>query len=102
MVACKLKVLFAKQDTMRYISHLDLLRLFQRAARRAKLPLAFSQGFNPHPKISIKRALKLGLASHNEEAIFLLTEQMPTEEFKKNLQEQLPQGIQINEVEKLV
>ncbi|MBN1872216.1 MAG: DUF2344 domain-containing protein, partial [Candidatus Omnitrophica bacterium] len=46
-----------KKGTMRFISHLDLLRLFQRAARRARLPLKFSQGFSPHPKIKIEPAL---------------------------------------------
>lgn len=46
---------------MKYISHLDLMRLFTRAMRRADLPLKMTEGFNPHPKFSIQRALKLGL-----------------------------------------
>lgn len=82
---------------MRYISHLDLMRLFMRALRRADLPLKISEGFNPHPKISIKRALKLGLESENEEAAVVLKEFVRAEEFKQRLQKQLPAGIEIRE-----
>lgn len=83
---------------MKYISHLDLMRLFMRAVRRADLPIKMTEGFNPHPKISIKRALKLGLESDNEEATFVLREPLRPEEFSKRLQEQLPEGIYIKEV----
>ena len=81
---------------MKFISHLDLMRLFQRAIRRAGLPIAMSEGFSPHPKISFKRALKLGLESDNEEAIFQINGWMNPQEFKSRLQEQLPNGITIN------
>ena len=52
---------------MRFISHLDLMRLFQRALRRVGLSVEITKGFSPHLKISIVRALKLGLESDNEE-----------------------------------
>ena len=84
---------------MRYISHLDLMRLFMRALRRADLPLKITQGFNPHPKLSIKRALKLGVESDNEEATVVLNDLVEPEEFKERLQKQLPEGIQIKSVE---
>ena len=84
---------------MKYISHLDLMRLFQRSMRRADLPLKFSQGFSPHPKFSIKRALKLGLESEREEATVVLKEAMNVEEFRNRLQKQLPEGIIIKDVE---
>jgi len=80
---------------MRFISHLDLMRLFMRALRRAGLPIKMTEGFNPHPKLSIKRALKLGVESDNEEAVIVLKELISPEEFKERLQKQLPQGIQI-------
>ena len=83
---------------MRFISHLDLMRLFSRAFRRAELPLKITEGFNPHPKFSIKRALKLGLESDNEEATVTLTALVRPEEFRQRLQEQLPEGIQIRSV----
>ena len=78
---------------MRFISHLDLMRLFSRAARRAELPLFISKGFSPHPKISIKRALKLGIESDNEEAEIILTKSVPLDEFCRRMNEQLPEGI---------
>ena len=83
---------------MKYISHLDLMRLFMRAIRRAELPVKMTEGFNPHPKFSIKRALKLGVESNNEEATIVLEELVEPEEFKEKLQKQLPEGIEVKEV----
>lgn len=83
---------------MKYISHLDLMRLFMRALRRADLPIKITEGFNPHPKISIKRALRLGMESENEEATVALEELIKPEEFKERLQKQLPEGIHIQEI----
>ncbi|MBU4346533.1 MAG: TIGR03936 family radical SAM-associated protein [Candidatus Omnitrophica bacterium] len=94
----KMNFVFAKKGTMRFISHLDLMRLFMRALRRADFPLKITQGFNPHPKLSIKRALKLGVESDNEEAAIVLKEQISPEEFKQRLQRQLPEGIFIKQV----
>lgn len=82
---------------MKYISHLDLMRLFMRALRRADLPIKMTEGFSPHPKLSIKRALKLGLESDYEEASIVLKEFVKPEEFKERFQKQLPEGIQIKE-----
>ena len=84
---------------MKYISHLDLMRLFMRAMRRAGLPIKITEGFNPHPKLSIKRALKLGIESDNEEASIVLRELVRSEDFKEKLQQQLPQGIEIKYAE---
>lgn len=79
----------------RYISHLDLMRLFARAFRRADLPLKLTQGFNPHPKLSLKRALKLGLESEGEEATVYFRQFIKAEDFMERLKAQLPQGIEI-------
>lgn len=89
---------FSKRGMMKYISHLDLMRLFMRALRRTELPLKITEGFNPHPKLSIKRALKLGIESDNEEATIILREAIEPEEFKARLQKQLPEGISIKDV----
>ncbi|MCM8795178.1 MAG: TIGR03936 family radical SAM-associated protein [Candidatus Omnitrophica bacterium] len=83
---------------MRFISHLDLMRLFMRAMRRAGLPLKMTEGFSPHPKLSIKRALRLGIESDNEEASVWLREFIDPEEFRQRLQEELPTGIEIKDV----
>jgi radical SAM-linked protein len=82
---------------MRFISHLDLMRLLQRALRRAGLAVAMTKGFNPHPKISMPRALKLGLESENEEALFYLDAAVTAGEFKEKLNQQLPEGIKIKD-----
>ena len=97
MLMQKIQVIFSKSGLMKYISHLDLLRLFQRAARRANLPVAVSEGFNPHLKIKIARALKLGEESFNEEALFCLNEFVDPRAFKTRLQSELPQGIEIRQ-----
>lgn len=80
---------------MRYISHLDLMRLLMRAARRGALPLYFTEGFSPHPKLRIKRALKLGIESGHEEAEILLSRKMNPWLLKYRLNRQLPKGIRI-------
>lgn len=85
---------------MKYISHLDLMRAFTRALRRADFPLKISEGFNPHPKLSIKRALKLGVESDNEEATIVLKEWVEPGEFKERFQRQLPQGIEVKDVKR--
>lgn len=91
----KISFIFAKKGAMKYISHLDLMRLFMRALRRAELPVKMTQGFSPHPKISIKRALKLGVESESEEATFALSRPLGADEFTERLQSQLPEGIRI-------
>ena len=91
----KLTVKFSKKGDMKYVSHLDLMRLFQRASRRADIPVAISQGFSPRPKISIFPAIKLGLESENLEAVFVIAKEIESESFKRDLQGQLPEGITI-------
>lgn len=93
----KLDFVFAKKGLMKYISHLDLMRLFMRSLRRAELPVKITEGFSPHIKLSMKRALKLGVESDNEEAAVVLTAPVKPEEFKERLQKQLPDGIYIRQ-----
>lgn len=98
----KLKIVFSKSGAMRFISHLDLVRLFQRALRRADLPVMITKGFNPHLKISITRALKLGLASLNEEAFIYMERSVESESFKKAINEKLPEGIRVKKAEEII
>ena len=92
---------FSKKGLLRYISHLDLLRLFQRAVRRAEIPVVFSQGFHPIPKIKFERALKLGVESESEKLFLRLYIPLAPEELVTRLNSQLPPGIQIQKVSKL-
>lgn len=91
----KVTFIFTKVGKMRFISHLDLMRTFMRALRRADIPIKISQGFNPHPKLSIKRAIKLGIESQAEEASIVLKEAVSLDDFKNRLNSCLPQGIQV-------
>ena len=94
-MAYKIVFGFSKQAKLKYISHLDLMRLFMRALRRAEIPIRFSEGFSPHPKLSLKRALKLGLESEDEEATIALRDWIEVEDFQKKLQDKLPEGIKL-------
>ena len=91
---------FSKKGQMKYISHLDLMRLFARAMRRAGFLLRMTEGFSPHPKFSIKRALKLGLESESEEATIVLNEFVAPQDFMNRLQKQMPEGIEIKNAER--
>lgn len=86
---------FEKGNEVKYISHLDMQRLFQRALRRAKLPCAYSQGFNPHLLISFAAALPVGVCSEAEYVEFQLTKFIHPLEIMKRLNEVLPKGVKI-------
>jgi len=96
----KLEVVFCKKGALRYISHLDIVRLFQRAIRRASLAVSLSQGFTPHYKIGFSNALKLGVESEGERAVFAIDNWMDPEEFKTRINKKLPEGIQVVECKK--
>jgi radical SAM-linked protein len=91
----KIDFVFSKKGSLKLISHLDLMRLFVRAMRRAQIPVKITEGFSPHPKFSIKRALKLGLESDCEEACIVIKELMEPEKFIAKLNCQLPEGIRV-------
>ncbi len=95
----KIKAMFSKTGDMRFISHLDLMRLFQRALRRAMLPVTITKGFSPHLKISIARALKLGIESESEELVINMSEEKDLVIIKRSLNDNLPYGIRIKEIE---
>ena len=97
----KIRMWFGKVEEMSLISHLDLVRLFDRAIRRAALPISFTGGYHPGPKISIANALSLGITSNGEIVDFELTEDMDIEEFRTRLAKQLPINIPIYGVEEV-
>ena len=99
--AQKIRMWFGKVGEMGLISHLDLVRLFDRAIRRAALPISFTGGYHPGPKISIANALSLGITSNGEIVDFELTEDMAIEEFRDRLAAQLPDNIPIYKVEEV-
>lgn len=95
----RIRITFAKQGALRYTGHLDLHRLWERAARRAELPLAYSQGFHPQPKMAIAAALPLGFSSRCEVIDMRLEHEIPLEGLDEKLQQTLPTGIRVSNVE---
>jgi len=86
---------FSKEGVIRYISHLDLLRLFKRSFKRVGIKLQHSQGFNPHPKMSFAQPLSLGYSSSAEYLEFETTEPYPVEEIRNKIATVMPEGIDI-------
>lgn len=93
------RLLFTKTGNAVWISHLDLMRLFQRAFKRAGLPLTHTKGFNPRPSVSIALPLSVGIESQCELLDFDLDgERFTTEEIKTRLNAALVDGITVKEV----
>ncbi len=97
----RIRVWFGKQGDMALVSHLDLVRLFDRAVRRASIPISFTGGYHPGPRISIANALSLGTTSSGEIVDFELTEDMEIEEFRTRLVSQLPEDIPLYHLEEI-
>lgn len=86
---------FSKDKEAKYISHLDMIRVFERSARRAELPLTYSQGFNPHPKIAFGPALALGTASDKEYVDISFEAHLDADYTLGLLNEKFPPGVRI-------
>lgn len=89
---------FTKINAAKFISHLDTMRTIHRALRRAGIPIAYSQGFNPHASISVAAPLSLGIASTAEYADIELAKPIDSEIVKEKLNNTLPEGIKVLEV----
>jgi len=96
----KYNVVFEKKGAMVYISHLDLMMLFRRAIRRTSLPFVLSRGFTPRVKISMPKALKLGVEGLSEEMFLWLNEERDPGLVMKEINDQLPEGVRLLDVEK--
>lgn len=94
-----LRVKFTKENYLKYISHLDLMRLFQRAFRKADIPMKYSEGFNPHPKFSIASALSLGVSSIGEYMDVELEKKISITTFIHRMNQVLPDDIKILKAE---
>ena len=94
----RLRVRFGRGEQVKFISHLDIMRFWERAFRRAEIPLAYSQGFSPHPRISLAAPLPVGVTSEFELMDVWLKRWMPPEAFLMTVTGQLPAGFEIFEV----
>jgi len=94
----KTRIQFAKGGALRYIGHLDFLRVFGQTVRRTGLPVAFSQGFNPHILLTFALPLPLGMASTYDYADLTFTEGVDVNRVAAALQAQTPAGLEIHRV----
>ncbi|MDD2432741.1 MAG: TIGR03936 family radical SAM-associated protein [Clostridia bacterium] len=86
---------YSKGEEVRFLSHLDLMRAMERALRRARLPLAFSEGYNPHPRLSYASALAVGVTSGGEYLDLELEKDLPAQEVEVRLNLVLPPGLKV-------
>jgi radical SAM-linked protein len=89
----KYRILFAKIEAMRFTGHLDLFRAWERLLRRARVPLAYSTGFHPHPKIQIGAALPLGVTGGNELVDIETDVKCDANTFARQITDAVPPGI---------
>lgn len=87
---------FCKTREGRFLSHLDLMHTWERVIRRSQLPLAYSQGFNPHPKINFASACAVGTTSDGEYMDMELTQELPVEQVKEMLQAVMPPAFRVS------
>ncbi len=93
-----LRIRFDKTGSIKYISHLDLMRLFTRAMRRAEIPLWFTEGFNPRPYLQFALPLSLGMQSVCETVDIRTESDMPAEEILERLRKVMPEGINVKSI----
>jgi radical SAM-linked protein len=92
---------FAVDGTLRWLGHLDLFRAWERVLRRAGLPVLYSQGFNPRPRMAIAQPLPLGFAGEAELLDLLLSRPVPPLEVARRVRRQLPGGLTLHSVEEV-
>jgi radical SAM-linked protein len=97
----RIRVSFSKGDALKYISHLDLTRTWERVFRRAMLPVAYSQGFNPRPRFHIAAALPVGVTGRAELLDIWLAEPMPPEDVLARLRSAMPTGLEVSGTEEV-
>ena len=91
----RVRIIFSKTGALRYIGHLDLNTIWERAARRAGLPLAYTQGFHPQPKMTFASALPLGFSSRCEVMDMRFNQEIDLTSLPVQLQDVMPSGIGI-------
>ena len=94
----RLRVTFARGEEVKYITHLDLMRFWERALRRAAIPLAYSQGFSPSPRLALAVPLPVGVTSSGELMDVYLAQRITPQHFIKAVSRQVTPGIAVLEV----
>ncbi len=93
---CRCAIGFAVGGDLRFISHHDVLRLFRRALARAVLPVSFTEGFNPHPRMVIPLPRPVGIASRAEMLVVEFADPVDPDDVLRRLGEQMPAGLELS------
>jgi len=93
----RIRLKFTKEDPVKYLGHLDMMKLLERAVRRAELPVVFSQGFCPKMKLSVAWPLSVGMTSLGEYADIVLTKWVAQDKIAPLLNSVLPTGCRISD-----
>lgn len=94
----RLRLDYAKGEPLRFVSHLDMMRLWERACRRARLPIAHTQGFNPRPRIALACPLPTGVTSRAEKVDLFLTARLAPRDVLERLHAALPAGVEVSAI----
>ncbi len=97
----RLCLTYACDDAVKYISHLDLMRVWERVLRRAGVPVVYSEGFSPHPRIAMAAPLAVGVSSEAERIDIVLHTRVRIDEVERAIGDQLPAGMRVIAVEEL-
>lgn len=97
----RVRILYEKGEAIKFISHLDEFRLWERALRRADLPLLYKQGFNPQPHIQFASPLGVGFTGAREPIDITFAPPLPLDELRARIQAKLPPGVQIHTIEEV-
>ena len=98
----RLRIHFTRDESLKFIGHLDMARTWQRIARRANLPLAYSEGFNPQPRLTFAAALQVGCTSDHEELDMVLSPACDVDAVKVQLDRALPAGMKVISIVEMV
>lgn len=94
----RIRVRFSRGEELKFISHLDIMRLWQRALQRAGISLAYTEGFSPHPRISLAAPLAVGVTSQSELMDIFCNQWVSPHSFNAAVSQQLPPGVAILQV----
>jgi len=97
----RLRVRFSRGEEVKFVTHLDLMRLWERALRRAKIDVAYSEGFTPHAQLSLAAPLAVGVTSDGELLDVFLGSRLTPLDFMREIGRQLPAGVEALEVEEV-
>ncbi len=97
----RIRITFARDENTRYVGHLDIVRTWERIIRRARLPIAYTEGFNPRPRLTFAAALPVGCTSDQEVLDVILSQVCDLADVHRRLNKAVPEGMRITDVSEI-